>query len=651
MSDFIQEVFGPEGHLAQAFDGYKMRSGQVDLAQAVCDAISAGENLMVEGPAGTGKSFGYSVPAVEFAVRTEERVVIATANIALQEQLVKKDLPLLQGILPWHFEFALLKGRTNYLCRASLQEADQDEDYKRMDLDEREQFREIETWAKDTDHGDFSELGFNRTPRVVGLTSRSSDSCRGGACKFCKEGLCFPDLARSRARKADIVVVNYHLLFADMIVKAKTGKSIIIPNYEVLILDEAHKTADIARDFLGFRLSPYVVRRAVRLLGKISEQQLRDAAVTKAFEFFGELLEFSRSDEYSCRLREPPPVDPSDLVEMLRSAGAVMKKASMSSNTKFGTERKGLLLDLKKASARCYEIAGELDIVYSVGEEDEENLAIYLEEFGSKKSKTAVIQARVVDVAGLLNEMLFDEVSSSILTSATMTVEGRFDFVQGELGVADPRFLEVPTPFDFRHQAKLIVLEGMPAPTDRTFHQAVAGAVHRIIGAARGRTLALFTSYKSLNHAAVRLERDCDFMVLRQGDKPRTQLLQEFKDNTDSVLLGTESFWAGVDAPGETLSCVIIDRLPFASPEDPVLDVVKTYNDNWFWDIVIPRSIIQFKQGVGRLIRRVDDRGVIVILDKRMNTKSYGQAYYRSLPRMPVGESLDEIAEFLNGGA
>jgi len=639
MSEYLEEAFAQGGYLSKLFPGYEVRDEQVELAHAVDRAISEGRHLMAEAPAGTGKTFGYGVPAIYHATKGEaSRVLVATANIALQEQLVNRDLPTLEEALPWKFRYALLKGRSNYLCRVQMAETIDDEPTFKT-KEEADQFRKIVKWAQGSRDGDKSELPFEPAGHIWSMFSASADDCVGPKCEYALTGLCAHTRAKGRAQQAQVVVCNYHLLFADLHVSQSTGGALsLLPSFDVLILDEAHKTGDVARDFFGFRVTNKMVMRLAKRLQDASAPQAGARLEGASGRYFQGLLAYKQSKEYDVRLRVPHAVPSAEILEALEEARGIF--ASRAHNEDDEKEELKLIRNARRAA----EIHGQIEQATLL---EDENRVFFIEELKGRFNQ-AFLSSKMVDVAGLLDEELFSKTHSSILTSATMSIDAGFDFIQDELGVNEPMYLNVDTPFDFENQAIMVVpRHDVPMPNDRKFREAMVEVLERIINEAEGRTLCLFTSYKNLHLAKDHLRKRLSYTVFCQGEMPRNRLLAEFQQDKDSVLLGTESFWAGVDVRGEALSCVVIDRLPFLTPADPVLDMISECDDNWFMEFSVPKAIIMFKQGVGRLIRSRSDRGVAVVLDRRIVDKGYGSIFIRSLPWMRIGAQIKDVSHFL----
>jgi ATP-dependent DNA helicase DinG len=488
------------------------------------------------------------------------------------------------------------------------------------------------TPTRATKTGDVSELPFEPPARLWRRFSVSADDCKGSDCHFYEE--CHPVRARAVAAEANVIVTNYHLLFAHLQVREATGEDLVLPPFDIAILDEGHKAADIARDFFGFRVTAGSVRWAGRLLSKAGAGKLGDKLNAETDRFFDRLLTLRRSTAYKTRLRQPHAVPWSELCAALREAARAYTGACEAATD--SDER----AELRRVLRRAETLAEQIETAMTLADP---GAVSFIEE--DMKGR-ALLCAKPIEVASRLRQTLFDATESVTVTSATLSTGGSFDFVARELGVPDPRAIIADTPFRWEEQALLIVPEGMPEPNAPSFPASVASTFAEIIDLARGRTLGLFTSYRNLNATYQRVAGN-GHRVLKQGDMPRTALIEEFRRDVGSVLLGTESFWAGVDVPGESLSCVVIDRLPFPTPDDPVLDAITQRDSRWFTNYSVPRAVIAFKQGFGRLIRTVTDRGVVVVLDRRLVTKPYGRLFTDSLPNVLKSRRLDSIRRFL----
>ncbi len=624
----VTEFFGLGGPFADIVPGYRPRPGQVAMAEVVERAFRGRHHAIVEGPTGTGKSLAYLVPAALAGIRT----VIATANIALQEQLIKKDLPALNRAMGGKLNFAMLKGRQNYLCLDRWDKAN-DEDPLGV--------AELADWASETCTGDMSELDFIPESRLWSKVSVTADECKGRKCSRYRD--CFSNQARWSGKNAQIIVTNYHYLFAD----ALTGGA-IIPPYGALVMDEAHKAADIARDFFGAQVRegtvPHLGRLGKKMGGNL--ERLVDRALMENSVFFGKLRHLKKTT-YKIRFRSPGVVPGGPFAEALIALADAYGAAAAASGGDAD-----LSADFAVAEVQVRKVAATVSDAMAL--KDPAEVVYFLEESKDRITLTA----RRIKVGPTFQELLYKNLQVVVATSATLTTgdptrTDAFNYIATDLGMTPAETAAVESPFDHRANTLVVVPESMPEPGDPSFSVAVAAAVADVVTLARGRTLGLFTSYRNLDRAAQTLrttvvEEDLPYRVFVQGDAPRTKLTDQFRADTSSVLLGTESFWAGVDVQGESLSCVVIDRLPFPSPEDPVLDALSAVSRDTFQTYSIPRAIIQFKQGYGRLIRTTTDRGVIVVLDTRLLTKGYGKSFLRSLPA-PSGYSRDlqSVEDFL----
>lgn len=657
----IEDVFGENGLLKQRLEGYEPRRQQVSMAKAVDRTFREHGRIVVEAPTGTGKSIAYLVPAIVQALEDTKNdpagethhVVVATANIALQEQLVKKDLPFLAGILPEPFKFILMKGIGNYLCLDCVNRNRQTE----FGFDARGvQESAILDWAQTTMTGDKSELSFEPTYEVWSQFSVTSDDCIGSKCPYRYE--CFPNRAQAELKLAHVIVCNYHLLLAHAQLRMQTGgKDLLLPSFNYLICDEGHKIAEIGRSFFGWTLSEAATKRVTNKLSSAAENLERAGTIPagsgpkydgiakraetilrslwlRVARFYGE----EEKEIKAKRVRDKDWLgDVDGAVAALDEVATTLKElASRARNTASNPSENCEAERIKMAGDRCLEISGQIMEANDLEEEE----AVYFVDL-STKAKMPRVNRRMIDVSHDLWTWLF-EPASVVVTSATLAVEESCEYVRNEIGFQVAEEFIVSSPFDYRHQARIVVSDRAPDPTQKDYAEKVCKVLEFVIREAKGRTLCLFTSYRVMNMAKDYLRKaGLPYKILCHGDAPRMQLLKEFKEDIDSVLLGTESFWAGVDVPGEACSCVVIDKLPFKSPGDPVWDaMVERAGKNWFWKLAVPAATIQLKQGVGRLIRRKDDKGVVIVLDSRMVTKGYGASMLKSLPPMRVVRTL-----------
>lgn len=626
------EVFGPDGLLAAKFPGYEPRPGQARMAEAVARALAGRTHLAVEAPCGVGKSFAYLVPAIAHAVATESRVVVCTANIALQEQLVTQDLPRLRELLPEPFAFRLIKGIGNYLCLDRWEESREDPGLFAGD----DQRRAIDDWARSTGTGDVSELPFVPADAVWGRVNGVSELCNGAQCRHFEP--CFAMDARRRLLKAQIIVTNYHLYFAHLAVKVASGRDVILPPHSAVVGDEAHELTDVARDFFGRKLSPWTFVLIARGAERLGLNRTAEAVRLEARAFFDETRRYHDSGRYRIRLREGGFADGGGIAKALETLSADLKAAGESARNETDADRAGKYLG---AATRA---AGALQAFLAL---DDPGEVSWIEPDTSRAGDASSrLCARRIEVRDVLKEHLFGAVPSVILTSATLTSGGSFEFLKRETGADGAAELVVGSPFDYAAQARLVVPDVGAQPGDAGFAPAIAQAINEILRRLGGRTLALFTSYKNLNVCA-EAARDTGVEILRQGDRPRSKLLEAFRQDRGTALFATTSFWQGVDVPGPALSCLVIDKLPFTTPEDPLIDALQERDPETFERYQLPRTILALRQGFGRLIRRRDDRGVCVIFDRRLFTRRYGSTILGSLPPASVHRSLEAAFEFL----
>lgn len=652
----VKNIIQEGGLLSKRLEGYCPRPGQLALAEAVEAAIAGGHHLLAEAATGTGKSVGYGLPAALHAVVNVDTVVIATANITLQEQLIGKDLPLIAELVEEatgkDLNFKLIKGMGNYLCLDKLSEATGEEEW----------YTDIVEWAEETETGDKSELEVEYPPAVWGKLSTSSEDCLRDKCKF--RDSCFVYRARdSEEEVTHIVVTNYHMLFTDLVVREATnGHASTLPEYNVLIMDEAHEAKDIAMAFQGFEFTGSKVRwLANRLRGtNIEGASARADRLLNISEYlFNRLALYQDQRRRDAIIREPLGWD-EDLVKNLKNNSDFLLNHARSQKPK-DDDAKSALARIEKLGEVFLRRYSELNgVCFGIG--DPPVLPLGMVFYVEKRQKGDVsLCCKGVEVQQFLRDNLFDQ-KTAIGTSATLTTNGHFMFIASELGFeqGDYAALIAPSPFD-PQRTLVIIPSSMPDPRDREAHmQATAETVVYLKEQLGGQIMALFTSYKAMNHAAQFLRRRCPTSyILVQGEMPKSRIIEFFKSTDKAVILATSSFWQGVDIPGKALSCLIIDKFPFLPPTDPVLkymeDRLGSDGLSAFFDYSVPKAVISMKQGVGRLIRTETDVGVVVLCDNRIVTKSYGAQFERALPyghyrsnRLSDAKTfLDEMADSL----
>ncbi len=635
------QVLGPNGLMAGSLEGYQARESQIRMAGAVYDTLRDERELLVEAPTGTGKSLAYLIPAILHAVPNLQRVVIATANIALQEQLVGKDLPFLRDLLPVDFKFALMKGRQQFVCVDKLTEHNSGF-FKGGGLaqEDEEEFRAVLDWANKTGSGDVSELDFKPGPRVW----RQFAVTDTGECAGC-ELPCFHKAAIEAAADADIVVTNYHLLFADLQVRMRTAdRARVLPPYDILIADEAHEIPEIGANFAGEDIGRWSFRSLKSFLSGETWERLDQAA-----ERFARALNAARFRETNrVRITRPGCADPSELLLCVDQARRELQ------SVKKGEDPEGKRYkQLERREAQCREACRK--IKFLVDQEDPE-WVYWVETWAPKAGPTlGKLCGKPVSVAKHLAANLFPQLQAFVGTSATLTTtRNDFSFIRDRLGLPEGRTrqLILPSPFDFRSSALVVVPDQLPEPNAEDFRDRMIDTLARAVPAAGGRSLLLFTSNAAMQEAWHALEPEfgrLGYRCFRQGSAPSTVLIQRFKDDVSSVLFATRTFFQGIDVPGEALSLVALDRLPFPSPADPVMDWIAEHDPKgWFFRHSLPLSLITFKQIFGRLIRRDTDRGVMLLMDGRVKTKRYGHQFLKSIPGGMLSTEIQAIQSFLS---
>jgi ATP-dependent DNA helicase DinG len=613
--------------------GYEEREGQQQLAEAVARVLEDGGLLLAEAGTGTGKTLAYLAPAVELG----RRVVVSTGTKNLQEQLVSKDIPLLARALGRDLSVAVMKGRGNYLCLLRFRSFAQAGSFRR--LDEIPLFRAVEAWAPETATGDRGEIA--DLPDSVDFwreISASTENCIGTSCP--DYDACWVTKMRQRALEADIVVVNHHLLCADLAVKDGSYGE-VIPHYDTVILDEAHLLEDVATQYFGVQVSSHRVEDLVRDV----ERELK-AAKLHAPEVLSEVDAVRLRAEGFFRL-------------LARNAGQRLAPDWMSDRLAeeggaLLTRLEGLrtaILALPERPEPVTALAGRAqllrgELAFATAAEDDAH--VY---FVETRGRGVFLRATPIDVAPALRELLFERVRAAVMTSATLAVDGDFEYLKARLGIEPTEELLLPSPFDHASQALLYVPRQMPEPRAPSFPQRVAEEVLGLLELSRGRAFVLFTSYANMNAVAERIAGELPYPILIQGEAPKPILLETFRRTPGAVLLATSSFWQGVDVVGEQLSCVIIDKLPFASPADPIvaarIDRLRNSGGDPFGEYQVPVAILTLKQGLGRLIRSAADRGILAVLDSRLLQRQYGERFLKSLPPARLVHDLAAVEGFV----
>ena len=651
----ISVMFADTGPLAQALAGFESRDGQRQMAAAVSGVIERGGTLLAEAGTGTGKTLAYLIPAI----LSRQRALISTGTKNLQEQIFFKDLPTLRDALGVPFTATLMKGRSNYLCLHRFQTFEVATSDGLFEQPERAVFLPvIQEWARTTTTGDRAEL--RDLPEDLPIwkeISAEADTCLGTECP--RYGDCYVTLMRQRAAESDVVIVNHHLLCADASVRTSAFGE-VIPACATLVVDEAHQIEDVATQYFGVAVSSSraddLVRDGERMLATSSFEpsQAEDLAraltrvSTFSHGFFTGLSLARSANPTDTRARYTADT----LGELAEDGVALMRaldrlEATLALIQRPSSNEPGAIVDENETLATIQRRAGELrnDLRFLL-RADDADFVYYIESRG----RGFFLRASPIDVSRIVREALFDRYRTVVLTSATLAVDGSFAYVKGRLGLRDADEIRVPSEFDFRRQALLYLPRQMPPPKSPSFAEAVAREAIALVKHSQGRAFVLFTSYKVLHAVRPFIEMALPYPVLVQGSAPRSALLDDFRSAGNAVLLATSSFWQGVDVVGDALSCVVIDKLPFASPGDPVtaarIDAITARGGDAFADYQVPLAILALQQGLGRLIRHRGDRGVLAILDPRLRTMGYGRRFLASLPPAPVTYDLSAVGQF-----
>ncbi len=633
----VDGIFGPDGLLESSHAGYEFRPSQLEMARIVEEAFLRHQHAVIEAGTGTGKTLAYLIPAI----RSGRRVVVSTATKSLQEQLFQKDVPFLQKHFAPNLKAALMKGRANFLCRQKVQQVEGQPALKGMD--EIDWFAQIRDWSKLTETGDRSELTF--LPDAAELWNRidaRSDLCSGQRCPEFER--CFITAMHQRAQEADLIIVNHHLFFADLAIRQDDFGS-ILPEYSAVVFDEAHEIEDVASDYFGRQISSYRFEE----LARDTESLLRALRVERAplRRYLARVRERARSffetfPEREGRFPFGPP-ERQSFLERNREAYEELSSAV-----------KGVEAELSALSPKPEEVitlarrASESRRELSFLLESEEKSYVYWYE---RRGRGVFLAATPIDVSEILREQLFERFDTVVLTSATVAVAGRFDYVKQRLGFLPAKEVVLPPEFDFREQALLYLPKSMPDVRHVSFSVRAAEEIAKLLEISQGRAFCLFTSYVQMRDVYERVSAKVTFSLLLQGTAPRSILLDRFRSTPNAVLFATSSFWQGVDVPGAQLSCVIIDKLPFAVPSDPIVAArvraLQQDGRNAFAEYQIPEAVLALKQGFGRLIRTKTDRGILSILDNRIQRMQYGKIFLESLPEYSTTQDLAEVARFM----
>lgn len=639
MSDDILNILGEGGLLAKNLPGYEYRNSQISMAVFIKQAIAEQISAFIEAGTGIGKTFGYLVPVMLSGKKT----VVSTGTKNLQEQIFHKDIQILFKAGVPEVDVIMMKGRQNYLCLYKFHQVFLQNSFF---PDKNNLYSQLEEWINATEFADREELHWlSDNTALWDALSSGSESCLGSECPFSAD--CFIAKLRLRAAKAQIIIVNHHLLSAELKMR-KHGFGEIIPRFKVILFDEAHSLEGIATSHLGERLSSNQIAELADdcnktlscLDQKDAEAMSRAVSAIKAnsvrfYDFFPTHNEHSEKNILDENLRERLFIE---IFEPIKKELEVL----IGESEKFISADPDFLNIMSRSKVIFETISGFENIPAK------EWLNWY-----EKKTRSVSIYSAPLNIAFQMKELLYDKVESAIFTSATLSAAGDFSFIKERLGLGDAVEKVYPSHFDLKNNALIFVPQKMPEPSNPDFTSKLADAICEILTISHGRALVLFTSYRNLNFVYNRVNGEIPYKIFIQGEAPKSILLRNFKENINSVLFATSSFWEGVDVPGSSLSCVILDKLPFDSPGEPLtaarIEMLRADGKNPFMDYQIPSAILHLRQGFGRLIRTSSDRGIVAIMDSRIITARYGSLFIDSLGTVPLTRSLKDIGSFFYG--
>lgn len=620
----IEDILGRDGRLSRSIDDFEFRPSQIKMSQLIMKALRQDSCAIIEAGTGTGKTMGYLVPVIISGRKT----VISTGTKNLQEQIFFQDMPLISEILGIRLNTLLMKGRKNYICfHRYNQHFIQPSLLAPSGKDARDR---IDKWLKKTESGDRAELEWlaDDDPLWDSISS-TSDQCLGLKCPHMKD--CYLNELRKKAAKADIIIVNHHLFFADLMVK-RGGFGEIIPRFQAVIFDEAHRIEEIAVNYLGESVSTGQLQDFVKDIEKEANEQDRLSGEADRLNIIREGAE--RLQRIFALSEDKARIEERDLALINEGPARDIRQALNHISQKTGP----------LISIRAEGLVQSLETVFSIHMPD------WLKWY-EKKKRGVTFHSSPLDISETMREDLYEGTKTVIFTSATLSTNGRFDYIRSRLGIPEDALEGIyPSHFDFKEQSLFYIPLDLPGPNAPDFAVRASVRIMEILEISSGRALVLFTGYSNMNTVYQKIKGVLPYRILRQGDAPKSALLEEFRNDTHSVLLATGSFWQGVDVPGESLSCLIVDKLPFDSPGDPLVSArIKSIGEkegNPFMDYQLPSAIISLKQGLGRLIRKRSDMGVLSILDNRIIKSRYGRLFFDSLPDMPVTHELEDLRKF-----
>lgn len=630
-----EEFFRSGGKLNQVMKEYEFRGTQLDMVRLVVKSFNENRKSIIEAGTGTGKTLAYLLPSLD----VDERVVVSTGTKNLQEQIFYKDIPFLKNKLGMDFKAVLVKGRANYLCkRRMLEFKDSGEFQQKSDIAD---FASVEAWSRITKTGDIAEVeGLPEEPSFWKEINARGEICLGSKCSFFED--CFISALRRRASTAQLILVNHHLLFADRAVKA-SGFGEVLPDYRYLVLDEAHLVESVAAGYFGSRISDYQIldltgdarKEFKRAKIQKSDMDKKAGAVELNTGLFFE--EFRRRED---RYR----------IDAIKKSGKVQERYALlrSALADFDILLKTYQKESPEMEPLVRRSRDVMDHIQNIMESSEKDYVYWAEQ----TKRTMVLNATPLVIKDLLRDNLFDSMSSAVLTSATLSVAGDFKYTKARLGLRDAVTSFLPSEFDFQSKSMLYIPRDLPLPSEDGFYQSFADRAFEILEITKGRAFLLFTSFRGMNETYDYLNDSGEFNLLIQGELGKSELIHRFRGGKKMVLLGTMSFWQGIDVQGEDLSCVIIDKLPFAVPSEPVvsatIEYLKSHGEDPFNSYQLPNAVMLLKQGLGRLIRHKNDYGIAAVMDKRLLTMPYGKIFLESLPPFRMTSKIEELSDFFD---
>jgi ATP-dependent DNA helicase DinG len=645
----IEKIFGRGGLIATYHEQYEYRPSQIEMAKAVWQAFEQERHLVVEAGTGTGKTLAYLIPAVAAAIAKNIRIVISTGTKNLQDQLMEKDIPFLQRILKRKFKVTYMKGRSNYVCLHRLKRAETQPFFENME--EVDYFQQIRKWAFNSETGDIAELTLpEKLPFWQRINARS-EICLGQNCPNFDE--CFITKMRNQAEEAEIVIVNHHLFFADLSLRDNDYAK-ALPDYGAVIFDEAHLIEDIASEYFGHKVSNQQIEELIRdvellTLDDTAENRKLKKLLLRILNLSADFWERLLMNASIEETRIPLTRELFFVTDRSADLTPVGEAYFLLDNDLARLETKLSDLELEETESLLRRLSLIRQNLALISKQEAKDMVYWIE----RSARTITLNAAPTDVSSILYERLFSRINTVILTSATLSSNGNFDFIKKRLGLSEHKvdFLIAPSSFNYEKQAIVYLPSGMPDPRSSLYFKRAAEEIVKLLNITNGRAFVLCTSNQSMNKLYELVRSQVIFPCFIQGSMMKTTLLEKFKNTPNAVLFATSSFWQGVDVRGEQLSCVIIDKLPFAVPTDPLVlartNSIEKNGGNAFYEYSVPQAIIALKQGIGRLIRSKEDKGVIAILDSRLLTKPYGKEFLDSLPKMEITAKLKDVERFL----